>query len=67
MAILRKPFSNSSDQEATLCSNNCNVIAKDQSQEKLLFDIIEKIEEPELKTQCLQRLKNLLLKHEVTE
>ena len=67
MTILKKPStyssrSNSSDEEATLCPNNCNVITKDQSQEKLLFDSIEKIEEPEIKTQCIHELKNLLSK-----
>jgi len=75
MMILRKTFlifkhtysrSNSSDEEVTLCPNNYNV-AKDQSQDELIFYIIEKIEEPESKDQCLQRLKNLLLKDKVSK
>ena len=49
--------SNSSDEEVTLCPNNCNVITKDQCQEELLFNIIEKIKEPEIKTQWLPSLK----------
>ena len=36
--------SNASDEEVSLCPNNCNVIAKDESQEELPFDIIERID-----------------------
>jgi len=54
--------SKSSDKEVTLCPNSCNVITKDQSWEKLLFEIIEKIEDPKIKAQYLRRLKILLLK-----
>lgn len=48
--------------KVTLCPNNCYVITKDQFQEKLLFDIIERIEESKVKNQCLHEFKNLLLK-----
>jgi len=70
--IPKKPFtkiqtfdsscSKSSHVNVTLCPNNCNVITKDKSQEELLFDIIKRIEEPEIKTQYLQQLKDLLFK-----
>ena len=60
-------YSSSLDEEVTLCPNNCNVITKDQSREELLFDIIEKIEEPEIKTHCLHKLKNLSLKDKITK
>ena len=59
--------SNSSDEEATLYPNNCNIIAKDQSLEELLFDVIERIEESDIRTQCLHKLKNVLLKDKVAE
>lgn len=41
----------------TLCPNNGNVITKDQSQDGLLFDIIERIKDPKIKTQCLYKPK----------
>jgi len=59
--------SNSSYEEVTLCPNNCNIITKDQSLEELLFDIIEGIEELDIETQCLHKLKNVLLKDKVAE
>ena len=45
--------SKSSNENVTLCPNNCNVNTKDQSQEELLFDIIERIDEREIKSQYL--------------
>jgi len=42
--------SKTSGKDVTLCPNNSNVIIKDQSQEKILFAIIERIEELEIKT-----------------
>lgn len=57
--------SKSSYENVTLCPNNCNVITKDQSQEKLLFDIVERIEETKIKHQCLHELKSFLPKNKV--
>ena len=41
--ISNSDLSDSSDEEATICPNNCNVMTNDQSQEELLSEIIEKI------------------------
>ena len=41
------------DEDVALYPNNCNRITKYQSQEELPSNIIEEIEEPEIKTQRL--------------
>ena len=51
------------DKNVTRSPNSYNVIRKNQSQEELIFDIIERIKE--IKTQCLQKLKSLLLQDKI--
>ena len=57
--------SKSSDENVTLCPINYNVITKDQSQKELLFNILEKIKESEIKTKFFHKLKSLLLQDKI--
>ena len=59
--------SKTAGKDVILYPNNRNIITKDQSQEKLLLEIIERIEELEIKTQCFHKLKTLLPNDKITK